>query len=190
MPFNSYQFLHYLTLVLAAYWALPHRYRWALLLITSYGFYAAWSPSFLVWIAISTLIAYVLARLTTQTSHRRWRKVLLVSSIVANLSLLFTFKYAGFAGDIWSALFDRSPASDAPILNLLLPVGISFYTLQAIGYAIDVYKAKIEPEKHLGLFALYLSFFPKLVAGPIERAGHLLPQLRREHTLDTARLFS
>lgn len=190
MPFNSFQFFLFLPLVLAAYLGLPHRHRWALLLIASYGFYAAWSPSFLIWIALSTLIGYVLARLIAQTSHRRWRKGLLVSSIVANLSLLFAFKYVNFASDIWRALFDRAPAFDAPVLNLLLPVGISFYTFQAIGYTIDVYGARIAPEKHLGIFALYVSFFPKLVAGPIERAEHLLPQFRRKHTFEASRVFS
>ena len=190
MPFNSFQFLLFLPLVLAAYLGLPHRYRWALLLIASYGFYAAWSPSFLIWIALSTLTGYVLARLIAQTSHQRWRKGLLVSSIVANLSLLFAFKYLNFASDIWRALFDQAPAFGAPVLNLLLPVGISFYTFQAIGYTIDVYRARIAPEKHLGIFALYVSFFPKLVAGPIERAEHLLPQFRRKHTFEASRVFS
>ena len=190
MPFNSFQFLLFLPAVLVAYLRIPQRYRWVLLLIASYGFYAAWSPSFLIWIALSTLISYVLACLMAQTSKQRWRKGLLVSSIVAHLSLLFTFKYLNFASDIWRALVDQAPNVGTPVVNLLLPVGISFYTFQSIGYTIDVYRGKIGPEKHLGIFALYVSFFPKLVAGPIERAEHLLPQFRLEHTVDASRMFS
>ncbi|MBN1581575.1 MAG: MBOAT family protein [Anaerolineae bacterium] len=190
MPFNSFQFLLFLPAVLVAYLRIPQRYRWALLLTASYGFYAAWSPSFLIWIALSTLMSYVLARLMAQTSKQRWRKGLLVSSIVAHLSLLFAFKYLNFASDIWRALVGQAPNVGAPVVNLLLPVGISFYTFQSIGYTIDVYRGRIAPEKHLGIFALYVSFFPKLVAGPIERAEHLLPQFRLEHTVDASRVFS
>lgn len=187
MPFNSFQFLIFLPLVLAAYFVLPYRYRWALLLVASYGFYATWSPSFLIWIALSTLAAYVLARLIARAPHPGWRKGLLVASLVINLGLLFAFKYLNFASDVLRVVLDHfNLVYQAPVLDLLLPVGISFYTFQTIGYTIDVYRARIEPEKHLGFFALYVSFFPKLVAGPIERAEHLLPQFRREQVSDSA----
>jgi D-alanyl-lipoteichoic acid acyltransferase DltB (MBOAT superfamily) len=125
------------------------------------------------------------------TSHPAGRKVLLALGVVSNLGLLFALKYLGFADEILRALFDYVGLTyrlTAP--NLLLPVGISFYTLQSVGYLLDVYRGNVEPEKHLGFFALFTAFFAKLAAGPIERAGHLIPQFREIHSLDTARLFS
>ena len=119
------------------------------------------------------------------------RKALLVLGVVSNLGLLLILKYLGFADEILRALFGVLGLTYqlAPP-NLMLPVGISFYTFQAVGYLIDVYRGKIEPETHLGHFALFMAFFPKLVAGPIERAEHLLPQFRQAHTLEASRLFS
>jgi alginate O-acetyltransferase complex protein AlgI len=191
MAFNSLQFLVFLPLVFMAYWLLPQRYRWVLLLIASYVFYAALAPAFLIWVAWSTLLSYALARVMGGVSHPGGRKALLAFSIVGNLVLLFIFKYLGFAGGIVRTLFgylDLTYQVTTP--TLLLPVGVSFYTLQSIGYLIDVYRGKIEPERHLGLFALFTAFFPKLIAGPIERAGHLLPQFRQPHSLEASRLFS
>jgi D-alanyl-lipoteichoic acid acyltransferase DltB (MBOAT superfamily) len=190
MPFNSYQFLLFLPLVLFAYYALPHRYRWALLLVASYRFYAGWSPVFLIWIAISTLTGYALARLIGRTSRQRWRAGLLALAVVTNLGMLLALKYVDFFGNTWRALSGQTTATGPLLASIVLPVGVSFYTLQVIGYTIDVYRGRIASEKHLGMFALYVSFFPKLVAGPLERADHLLPQLRRENTFEVARVVS
>lgn len=190
MSFDSLPFLVFLPLVVLAYWALPHRYRWGLLLVASYVFYATWAPTFLIWIAVSTVVTYALARWMPRISPPGRRRALLVLGIVSNLGLLFVFKYAGFADGILRALSSRLGfAYRMPAPNLLLPVGISFYILQSVGYLIDVYRGTTEPEKHVGLFALYQAFFPKLISGPIERADHLIPQFRHVPSLDAAQVF-
>jgi alginate O-acetyltransferase complex protein AlgI len=190
MSFNSLSFLAFLPLVVIAYWWLPHRYRWGLLLVASYVFYATWAPTFLIWIAFSTLVTYVLARLMARISYPGWHRALFVFGLVTNLGLLFVFKYAGFADGILRAFSNRfGLAYRMSTPNLLLPVGISFYALQSVGYLIDVYRGTIEPEKHVGLFALYNAFFPKLISGPIERADHLLPQFRQERSIDASQVF-
>jgi alginate O-acetyltransferase complex protein AlgI len=190
MSFNSLPFLMFLPLIVIGYWLVPRRYRWVPLLIASYGFCGTCAPTFTMWLGLSTLVAYVLGRLIGWTSDPGWRKALLVLGIVSHLSLLFVLKYLGFADEILRALFgylDLTYRITEP--DLLLPVGISFYTLQSIGYLVDVYRGETEPERHLGRFALFIAFFAKLAAGPIERADHLLPQFREPHSLDTARLF-
>jgi alginate O-acetyltransferase complex protein AlgI len=154
-------------------------YRWVLLLAASYYFYAAWAPQYLLWIVVSTLIDYIAAIQIARMPAGAARKGLLAFSIVANLALLFVTKYLGFFSDSLQALLNPlNVPYDVPVFRVLLPVGISFYTFQTIGYTVDVYRGKVEPERHLGLFALFVSFFPQLVAGPIERAGKLLPQFR------------
>ncbi len=191
MSFNSLNFLIFLPLVVIAYWVLPQRYRWVLLLTASYGVCGTCAPTFLIWILASTVFAYAVARLMGWTSHPGRRKALLGLGLAGHLGLLFVLKYLGFADDILSAFFGYvGLAYQLTAPDLLLPVGISFYTLQAIGYLIDVYRGTIEPETHLGLFALYMAFFAKLASGPIERAQHLIPQFREPHRLETSRLFS
>jgi alginate O-acetyltransferase complex protein AlgI len=163
------------------------RCRWVLLLVASYYFYAAWAPEYLLWIVVSTLIDYIAAIQIAKTTADAARKGLLALSIVANLGLLFVTKYLGFFGDSLQVLLNPlNVPYDVPVFRVLLPVGISFYTLQTIGYTVDVYRGKVEPERHLGLFALFVSFFPQLVAGPIERAGNLLPQFRARRELSAS----
>ena len=191
MSFNSLPFLAFLTLILVFYWLLPHRFRWVLLLIASYVFCASFAPQFMIWLALSTLIAYSLVQLMRGTSDPAKRKALLALGVVSNVGLHFVLKYLGFGAETLQTLFGYLGLTyRLTVPNLLLPVGISFYTLQSISYLVDVYRGKIEPETHVGLFALYMAFFPKLVSGPIERAEHLIPQFRQTHTLDTSRLFS
>ena len=191
MTFDSLPFLAVLLLVVVAYWLLPQRFRWVLLLTASYVFCATWAPTFLIWIGLSTLVAYALARLMGVTSDPDKRKALLTLGIVSNVSMLHIFKYLGFGAETLRTLFGYLGLTyRVTVPNLLLPVGISFYTLQSIGYLVDVYRGKIEPETHVGLFALYMAFFPKLVSGPIERAEHLIPQFRQTHSFDASRLFS
>ena len=190
MAFNSLRFLIYLPVVFILYWVLPQRYRWGLLLIASYGFCSVCAPTFLIWIILSTLGSYAVGRVMRWILHRGRRQVLLALGIGGNLGLLFVLKYLGFADEILRAVFGYLNLTyQLTPPNLLLPVGISFYTLQSIGYLVDVYRGTIEPERHLGHFALYMAFFPKLVSGPIERAGHLIPQFRQAHSLDAQRLF-
>lgn len=174
--------------MVALYFATPQRWRWILLLAASYLFYAAWKAEYLVLIIASTAVDYFVA-----LAMARWqggaRKALLALSIATNLGMLFAFKYANFVSEsVQATLNNFQIMIDVPGVHLLLPVGISFYTFQSMSYTFDVYRGAREPERHAGIFALYVAFFPQLVAGPIERATHLLPQFREHHRWDTARV--
>lgn len=189
MLFNSWQFILFFPVVVCLYFSLPERFRWALLLGASYFFYMCWKPAYLVLILISTLVDYCAALTMARTSSRLKRKGLLILSLCANLGLLFSFKYFNFFNESLRVVLQHFPISyDIPRLNVLLPVGISFYTFQTLSYTIEVYRGRQEPERHFGIFALYVSYFPQLVAGPIERPKNLLPQLRRRHDFDYDRV--
>ena len=173
------------------YFLLPPRFRWAFLLGASYYFYMCWKAEYLVLIVISTLIDYVAGLRMGKTAVRSRRKKYLLLSLVANLGILFTFKYANFFSEsLRVALNQFNIFYDMPMFDLLLPVGISFYTFQSMSYTIDVYRGEQQPERHLGKFALYVAFFPQLVAGPIERSLRLLPQFDRVFKFDYERVVS
>ena len=175
MLFNSSEFFVFFPIVAALYFALPHRWRWSLLLATSYFFYMCWEPGYVLLLIASTLISFMAGGLIGSTFNERWRRIYLIAAIVGNLGLLFYFKYYNFFAEALQPLIPfQLPAS-----RFLLPLGISFYTLQALSYVFEVYLGRELPERHIGRFALYVAFFPQLVAGPIERPGNLLPQLRR-----------
>lgn len=177
MLFNSFQYLLFFPAVTVFYFALPQRFRWVMLLGASYFFYMCWKPEYAVLIALSTLVDYWAALRMGRETERRERRKYLIASLVANLGLLFTFKYFNFFSSSLSSLIGQfGSAWNSPTLDILLPVGISFYTFQTLSYTIDVYRGERPPERHLGIFALYVSFFPQLVAGPIERSTRLLPQ--------------
>jgi D-alanyl-lipoteichoic acid acyltransferase DltB (MBOAT superfamily) len=179
--FNSLEFLIFLPAVVALYFATPHRFRWILLLAASYYFYAAWKAEYLVLIIASTAVDYWAGLQMGKRESRRARRPFLFASLASNLGLLFFFKYANFFGSSAETLLRRFDIlTDIPAFHFLLPVGISFYTFQTLSYSIDVYNGAVEPERHLGRFALYVSFFPQLVAGPIERSSRLLPQFLRD----------
>ncbi len=189
MLFNSIHFLIFFTIILFVYFILPFRYRWVLLLTASYYFYMSWKAEYIILIFISTLVAYLTALQMGKIKEKIKRKKYLIISILVNLGVLFCFKYLNFFNDsIRLILTNFSISFNVPYLQVLLPIGISFYTFQTLSYSIDVYKGKIKPEKHLGIFALYVSFFPQLVAGPIERAKNLLPQFYKEHKFDYQRV--
>lgn len=190
MLFTSFEYLYFLVIVLIAYWSIPQRYRWILLLLTSYFFYISWEPTYIILILLSTSIDYFLCRYLIGGEEKRKRRTGLILSVVMNLGLLFTFKYYNFFQD---ALHDilglLNIKYEAHTSGLLLPVGISFYTFQTLSYSIDVYRKNYDVEKHFGKFALYVSFFPQLVAGPIERASSLLPQFSKKKLKLKAELF-
>ncbi len=186
MLFNSIDFIVFLAIVAAAYFAFPQRARWLVLLVASYAFYMSWNPTYIVLIVGSTLIDFFVSNRLGRTENKVKRSRLLTISLIANLGLLFVFKYWNFFNENARALFGESWV--VPDLDVLLPVGISFYTFQTLGYTVDVYRKQISPERNLGRFALYVTFFPQLVAGPIERASHLLPQLRRTQDFDAPRV--
>ncbi len=185
MNFNSLAFLVFLVVVLLLYWILPHKVRWILLLVASYYFYMSWNPWLVFLIAGTTLVSYGAALAIAKTEKKGWKKFWLVMTLVVCLGVLVVFKYLDFLiRSVVDVLNLFSLHLDGFALGLLLPVGISFYTFQTLSYVIDVYRGTISPERHLGYYALFVSFFPQLVAGPIERASNLLPQLREEHKLD------
>ncbi|MBF0244920.1 MAG: MBOAT family protein [Planctomycetes bacterium] len=178
MAFNSVEYLVFLALVAAVLYGLPSWAGTLWLLGASYYFYACWNSWYLALIVFSTLLDYLCALLI---SRRVWgRKRWLLVSLCSNLGLLFAFKYYGFFSSSALALAKILGAElYLPVLNLLLPVGISFYTLQTMSYTFDVYRGRILAETNLFRFSLFVAAFPQLVAGPIERAGDFLPQLVR-----------
>jgi len=180
MLFNSLDFIIFFPIVIAGYFALNPKYRWILLLLASYYFYMCWNYKYIVLILFSTVIDYFSALLMVRTNRLKVRKTLLILSLASNLGLLFFFKYFNFFAESINLVFDQfNVMKDVRYFDLLLPVGISFYTFQTLSYTIDVFRGKKEPETHFGKFALYVSFFPQLVAGPIERSTRLLPQLKK-----------
>ncbi len=189
MLFNSLQFALFFPLVTALYFLLPHRTRWAFLLAASYFFYMAWEPGYVVLLWFSTAVDYLVALRMGRLPNKKARCPYLILSLITNLGLLFFFKYYNFFADSLHPLLAATgyplPLPHSPFL---LPVGISFYTFQTLSYTIEVYRGAMPPEPHLGRFALYVAFFPQLVAGPIERAQRLLPQLQRPITFDYARV--
>jgi alginate O-acetyltransferase complex protein AlgI len=185
MLFNSIHFAIFFPIVLVGYFLLPHRWRWGLLLAASYYFYACWRVEYLLLLSVSTLTAWWTALRMGRAEDRRRRRPWMIISLVINLGILFAFKYANFAGDSLQAAIDVFGLPwEIPTLRLLLQIGISFYTFKVLSYTIDVYRGEIKPEPHLGILASYVSFFPQLLAGPIERSTRLLPQLHEEHRFD------
>ncbi len=177
MLFNSFHFLIFFPIVVGLYYALPQKIRWVLLLIASYYFYMSWKAEYIILIVASTLVDFGAGLAIENADSKKRKKLWLFLSLFVNLGLLFTFKYWDFFNEsIRDTLNLFSIQFDPSTLKLLLPVGISFYTFQTLSYTIDIYYGKIKPIKHLGIFATYVSFFPQLVAGPIERAKHLIPQ--------------
>ena len=191
MFFNSLHFLLFFASVVVLYFSLPSRYRWVLLLVASYYFYGCWRIEYLGLIVLSTLVDYFSALEIEKSVDQRRRKAFLILSLSVNLGLLAVFKYFNFFNESFRGLFDSmGVAYSVGTLDLLLPVGISFYTFQTLSYTIDVYRGKKKAEKHLGIFAVYVSFFPQLVAGPIERSDRLLPQFFEYHSFEYDRVVS
>lgn len=184
MLFNSLSFAIFLPIVFAVYWGLPHKYRWFLLLVASYWFYMSWNPKYVVLILFTTVVSYVAGISLEKQANIRKKKMILAIACVASLGVLFFFKYFNFVSKSVAGVISYFGMPIEPIvLNFLLPVGISFYTFQTLSYVIDVYRGNAA-EHHFGKYATFVSFFPQLVAGPIERTVNLLPQLKDEHKFD------
>ncbi|MFC1608484.1 MBOAT family O-acyltransferase [Candidatus Latescibacterota bacterium] len=177
MLFNSIHYFFFFPVIVAVFYSIPHRFRWMLLLAASYYFYMCWKPEYLVLILIATAVNYLAGLMMGAAASVKARKLYLVLSLSTSLGILFCFKYFNFFNESFRALFTRlNLLYDVQAFEVLLPVGISFFTFQALSYSIDVYRGDREPEKHPGIFALYVAFFPQLVAGPIERSTRLMPQ--------------
>ena len=185
MLFNSLQYVIFLPIVVMLYFLIPYKYRIYLLLAASYYFYMCWKVEYIFLILGSTLIDYYAGIQIEKSRTQRRKKRFLVLSILTNLGILFSFKYFNFINDSVRAVFDQfNIFYNVPAFRVLLPVGISFYTFQSLSYSIDMYRGvKEKAERNLPLFALYVSFFPQLVAGPIERSTRLIPQLHQENKL-------
>ncbi|MDF1575900.1 MAG: MBOAT family protein [Bacteroidales bacterium] len=184
MLFNTIDFAIFLPLVVLLYYLIPSSLRWTLLLAASYYFYMSWKVEYIFLIIASTLVDYISGLRMGKLPDRRSRLPWLILSLCVNLGLLFSFKYFNFATENLNLLFQKVGLSrEIPVMNLLLPVGISFYTFQTLSYSLDVYSGRQKAERHLGYFALYVSFFPQLVAGPIERHSRLAPQFRTRQIL-------
>lgn len=171
------------------YFLIPYRFRWILLLCSSYFFYVGSQPGYVLLIVFLTVINYFAAIGMDKQPSRPRRKKILVFCLVSHLGLLFVFKYYNFFNESFVTLFGHDPLSHGlPAFQLLLPVGISFYTFKSLSYSIDVYRGDLKPERHIGRFALFVAFFPQLLAGPIERARRLLPQFYEKIEFDDRRV--
>ena len=195
MSFNSMEFLLFFPVVVLIYFIIPHKVRWVWLLLASYYFYMSWNPKYALLMGTSTVITYLCGILIGRTQQKKsknqifMKKLWVVLSLVLNLAILFFFKYFYFAVSSINSIFSYLNLAPVQVsFDVILPVGISFYTFQALGYTLDVYRGEIKPEKNLGRYALFVSFFPQLVAGPIERSKNLLHQLREKHTFDLDRV--
>ena len=185
MLFNSFQFLAFFILVYGLYRALPFRWQNPVLLAASYYFYGCWDWRFLALIWFSSSLDYLLSRAIHRTAGAGRRRGLLLTSVAINLGVLFTFKYFGFfAASLRPLLAMLGMDVSWTTLNIVLPVGISFYTFQTMSYTIDVYRGQLVPTRNYLNYLLFVSFFPQLVAGPIERAKHLLGQVERPRMID------
>jgi alginate O-acetyltransferase complex protein AlgI len=191
MLFNSLEFWIFFTIVLTLVHLLPHRGQNVLLLAASYAFYAFWDWRFLSLLFISTLVDFFAAPLAVPGRSRASRRFAIATSVVVNLGILGFFKYFNFFAESFVDLFGApQPGTDDVFMNIILPVGISFYTFQTMSYTFDVYAGRIRPVRSLLDLGLYVAFFPQLVAGPIERGARLIPQIVEPRRIDPERMGS
>jgi len=189
MLFNSAQFLAFFALVLLVYWRLPRRGQNLFLLAASLLFYGCWDWRFLPLILFSASVDYAAGLALPRLSSAAARRACLGASLVANLGLLGFFKYGDFFAESFNALASSvGLGTSLPVLHVVLPVGISFYTFQSLSYTVDVYRGQLRPCRDYLDFLLYVSYFPQLVAGPIERGSRLIPKLQRPRRFTTGRL--
>jgi alginate O-acetyltransferase complex protein AlgI len=188
MLFNSVSFLIFFPIVTLVYFLIPKKYSYLWLLAASYYFYMCWNPKYALLLLTSTAVTYAASLLIAGAKEARARRWYVAASFCANLAILFFFKYFTFAADSLRALFAHFGVALAqPKFDVVLPVGISFYTFQALSYTADVYRGRVRAERNFFRYALFVSFFPQLVAGPIERTENLLPQLQNPKPFDALR---
>lgn len=187
MLFNSFHFLFFFIIVTTLYFATPHKNRWILLLVSSCYFYMAFVPIYILILAFTIVIDYFAGLYIEKTKGSR-RKMFLICSLVANIGVLAFFKYYNFLDQNLSFLLHKLGSSNPiPYLSILLPIGLSFHTFQAMSYTIEVYRGNQKAERHFGIYSLYVMFYPQLVAGPIERPQNLLHQFREKHDFEYSR---
>lgn len=191
MLFDTPVYIVFLVLVVAAYWCLGFRNQNRFLLAASYLFYGWWDWRFLCLMIASTVIDYVIATRIADTEDAKTRRILLILSLAINFSILGFFKYFNFfAGSLAHALGTVGIPASLPFLKIILPPGISFYTFQEVAYIVDVYKRRLPASRSFLDYALFISLFPHLIAGPIQRPSHLLPQVQRPRRWDSEQVFA
>ncbi|MFN3849889.1 MAG: MBOAT family O-acyltransferase [Spirosomataceae bacterium] len=190
MLFNSFEFLLFFPIVTLIYFALPHRFRWLHLLVASCVFYAFFIPEYIL-ILIFTIIIDYFAGIWIEQSEGKKKKWALIMSLVANIGVLAAFKYPNFILENYNAvIYKFNQDATVDLLKVILPIGLSFHTFQAMSYTIEVYRGKFPAERNFGIYALYVMFYPQLVAGPIERPQNVLHQFYEKHTFDYNRAVS
>lgn len=190
MLFNSIHFLFFFIVVTSLYFVLPHKIRWFLLLVSSCYFYMAFVPIYILILGFTIVVDYF-AGILIENAGGRKRRLFLIFSLFANIGVLAVFKYYNFLNENLTFLFNGFGVKNPiPYLSILLPIGLSFHTFQAMSYTIEVYRGHQKAERHFGIYALYVMFYPQLVAGPIERPQNLLHQFHEKHTFDYERITS
>lgn len=191
MLFNSLEFLIFFPVVTILYFLLPYRWRWLHLLVASCVFYMAFIPYYILILAFTIVIDYIAGILIEDAEGKR-RRFYLLLSLIANVGVLAVFKYYNFFTDNVNALIDSAGLQryEIPYLSIILPIGLSFHTFQAMSYTIEVFRGHQKAERHFGIYSLYVMFYPQLVAGPIERPQNLLHQFRAKYDLDYTRMRS
>jgi len=179
MLFNSLLFLFFFVIVTALYYLLPHRFRWVWLLFASCYFYMYFKPEYILIIFFTIIVDYVAAILINSATGSK-RKLFLIISLITNIGVLAYFKYFNFVAENLNVLSHHLNSPQIPLLQMVLPIGLSFHTFQAMSYTIEVYRGNEKPELHFGRYSLYVMFYPQMVAGPIERPQQLLPQFKKE----------
>ena len=177
MLFNSLIFLVFLPIVFSIYWLLKPNYRNIFLLFASYYFYFSYNPWFLLLLIGTSSLDFYMAKAISATEHQAKRKLLLLTSILSNIGVLFIFKYFVFFYNSGISLFSENPSL---LSNFIIPAGLSFYTFQSISYTIDVYRGNYKANDKLTDFLLFVSFFPHMVAGPIMKLEVLMPQIKKQ----------
>lgn len=182
MLFNSIDFIFFYIVVTILYFVVPHKLKWVILLAASCYFYMAFVPIYILILGFTIVIDY-LAGIYIENEHNpRRRKMLLAASLVTNIGILVVFKYFNFLNLNVNILCNKfNYHNPIPYLSILLPIGLSFHTFQAMSYTIEVYRGNQKAERHFGIYSLYVMFYPQLVAGPIERPQNILPQLHKKH---------
>ena len=187
MTFNSWEFLLFYPIVALLYFVLPKKMKWPMLLIASYYFYMCYQAELVFLILGTTFVSWISSLVIERSEKRYVRRSLLALTLTVCLGVLFFYKYFNFLSDSAFGIITALGGTPTPLeLNLILPVGISFYTFQTLSYVIDVYRGDVKTEPNFFFYALFVSFFPQLVAGPIERPGNLIPQLKAEHHFNKA----
>jgi D-alanyl-lipoteichoic acid acyltransferase DltB (MBOAT superfamily) len=191
VKFNSIQFLAFFPVVAIMFFLLPHRWRWVLLLGASYFFYMRWTPEYIIVLLMVTAIGYLAGLWLSRETRLAARRLLVILSLTGILGILFFFKDSDLSNRVLRTVLDQFGARDLfSGIHLVLPLGISFFTFQTMSYIIDVYRGVGQPEKHAGIYALFIAFFPHLTAGPIARTNLLLPQFYESHSPDYEKIVT